>query len=54
LQLLVDTGILTTSTPQFWLKDPLVGRPAAPAATPRTRLPEIELVLPNQVLEPSP
>jgi outer membrane protein TolC len=55
LQLLFEIGILTTSTDQFWLKDPLATQAAPGPREPSPRnLPPEELMLPNQVLEPTP
>ena len=55
LQLLLDIGVLSTSTDRFWLKDPL-----SPAETPTQVTPAAAeasnepLTAPNQVLEPLP
>lgn len=53
LQLLFDIGILSTTTEQFWLRDPLVPNGTALQEASARSLPE-ELLLPNQVLEPTP
>jgi hypothetical protein len=54
MQLLYDIGVLTTSTDRFWLKDPLAGQEISPPARPPLNLPTRELLLPNQILEPTP
>ncbi len=53
LQLLFEIGVLNTSTDRFWLKDPLA-KPETKTGPPPARVPEGELVLPDQVLEFKP
>jgi outer membrane protein TolC len=54
LQLLFEIGVLVTTTDRFWLKDPLAGQlvEGKPATAPVRRTQD-ELILPNQVLDPS-
>lgn len=54
MQLLFDIGILTTTTEQFWLKDPLAEQYAESLPGRVRVVPEGELILPNQLLEPIP
>lgn len=55
LQLLFDIGVLSTSDEKFWLKDPISGQGAAIRSdVPLSELPQVELVPPNEILEPTP
>jgi outer membrane protein TolC len=54
LQLLLDIGVLDTTTEEFWLKDPLQGRLTdAQRGPPPLQMPRDEVVSPNQFLEPA-
>jgi hypothetical protein len=54
MQLLYEIGVLKTSIDRFWLKDPLAAQDAKLATPPSLTAPAEELLLPNQVLEPTP